>query len=264
MPDTPAYDVFVAYSPAEEDWVHAHLQPDLQAAGLTVATQEDFTPGRPKVDNWERTLTASRLLLLVITPAWLEDNWQGFARQLAHQLDVDGREGRVIPLLLQPTPEMPGQLDRLTLVDFTDPARLERQWSRLLKALGIENGVVLDDLPIGSLAPYAPLPTGRRIPYSHNNLFTGRESELLALATALQIQNSGVLIRTVVLIGLGGIGKTQLATEFVYRYRNFFRGGVYWLNFADPKAIPNEVAQYSDFEEGLLPNVIPHGSVKKG
>lgn len=71
MPFTEStYDVFVAYSPAEDDWVHDRLKPDLEAAGLTVATQENFTPGRPQVDNWERTLAASRRLLLVITPAW--------------------------------------------------------------------------------------------------------------------------------------------------------------------------------------------------
>ena len=38
--------------------------------------------------------------------------------------------------------------------------------------------------------------------------------------------------------GLGGIGKTQLASEFVHRYGQFFAGGVFWLSFADPAAVP--------------------------
>lgn len=42
--------------------------------------------------------------------------------------------------------------------------------------------------------------------------------------------------------GLGGIGKTQLACEFVHRYGQFFPGGVFWLSFADPAAVPAEVA----------------------
>ncbi len=32
--------------------------------------------------------------------------------------------------------------------------------------------------------------------------------------------------------GLGGIGKTQLAAEFVHRYGRYFAGGVFWLSFA--------------------------------
>jgi tetratricopeptide (TPR) repeat protein len=42
--------------------------------------------------------------------------------------------------------------------------------------------------------------------------------------------------------GLGGIGKTQLATEFVHRYGRYFEGGVFWMSFADPAAVPGEVA----------------------
>ncbi len=42
--------------------------------------------------------------------------------------------------------------------------------------------------------------------------------------------------------GLGGIGKSQLASEFVYCYGQYFAGGVFWLSCADPKAIPAEIA----------------------
>ncbi|MBV7329424.1 hypothetical protein KFU94_14475 [Chloroflexi bacterium TSY] len=38
------------------------------------------------------------------------------------------------------------------------------------------------------------------------------------------------------------LGKTQLASEFVHRYGQFFAGGVFWLSFADPHAIAGEIA----------------------
>jgi len=71
--------------------------------------------------------------------------------------------------------------------------------------------------------------------FSPNPLFVGREDVLKALAGVLK----GGL--TAAVTGLGGIGKTQLATEFVHRYGQYFGGGVFWLNFADPHAVSSEV-----------------------
>jgi len=41
---------------------------------------------------------------------------------------------------------------------------------------------------------------------------------------------------------MGGIGKTQLAVEFVHRFGSYFLGGVFWISFGDPQAIPSQVA----------------------
>ncbi len=40
---------------------------------------------------------------------------------------------------------------------------------------------------------------------------------------------------------MGGLGKTQLAVEFAYRYGKFFRG-VHWLNLANPESLNGEIA----------------------
>ncbi|WP_320410732.1 tetratricopeptide repeat protein [Candidatus Viridilinea mediisalina] len=42
--------------------------------------------------------------------------------------------------------------------------------------------------------------------------------------------------------GIGGIGKTRLAIEFVHRYRNHFPQGVFWLNMENPQTIAAQVA----------------------
>src|SRR6266508_2231541 len=88
----------------------------------------------------------------------------------------------------------------------------------------------------------APLPPGSRMPLSRNQVFVGREVELRELAAALKEGYTAAVGQIAAATVLGGIGKTQLASEFVYRYGQFFLGGVFWLSFADPGAVPAEIA----------------------
>jgi tetratricopeptide (TPR) repeat protein len=97
-------------------------------------------------------------------------------------------------------------------------------------------------LPLETIPDPAPLPPGSRMPLRRNPLFVGREGDLRALATALKGGETAAIGQTAAIVGLGGMGKTQLASEFVHRYGQFFAGGVFWLSFADPAAVPTEVA----------------------
>lgn len=90
-------------------------------------------------------------------------------------------------------------------------------------------------LPHDRLPPYMPLPSMSLMPLRYNPLFIGRAVELRALAAALASGDA------VAITGIGGIGKTQLACEFVHRYGQFYPGGVFWLSFADPSAVPSEL-----------------------
>jgi predicted ATPase len=69
--------------------------------------------------------------------------------------------------------------------------------------------------------------------------FIGRESELDALATELKSH------RLVTLTGVGGVGKTRLATEVATRLADEFPDGVWLFELApvgDPAAVPDAVA----------------------
>ena len=93
------------------------------------------------------------------------------------------------------------------------------------------------ELPVpGSLPPYSRMKMGR------NALFTGREQELQTLANTLLYPQTAPQSLAITAHGIGGVGKTQLATEFVYRFGRFFAGGVYWVSFADEGAISAEIA----------------------
>ncbi|HIE57417.1 MAG TPA: hypothetical protein EYP88_04195, partial [Anaerolineales bacterium] len=89
------------------------------------------------------------------------------------------------------------------------------------------------------------LPPGSHLPLERNAIFTGREAHLERLAEALcpalpddeargDSQAAEAVIVTQAVTGMGGIGKTQLAVEFAYRYGYRFRG-VHWLNAAQAR-----------------------------
>jgi len=96
---------------------------------------------------------------------------------------------------------------------------------------------LLAGLPVDRIADVAgSLPLRSRMPLRRNPLFVGRHDELLTLGAALKSGGKAAVS------GMGGIGKTQLACEFVHLYGQYFAGGVFWLSFADGCAIPGEVS----------------------
>ena len=100
---------------------------------------------------------------------------------------------------------------------------------------------LLEELPLDTIPDRLRLPAARAS-YSDHKLFVGRADDLRELARVLKSGGTAAIGQTAVASGMGGIGKTQLASEFVHRYGQFFAGGVYWLSFADPAAVPAQVA----------------------
>jgi tetratricopeptide (TPR) repeat protein/transcriptional regulator with XRE-family HTH domain len=66
------------------------------------------------------------------------------------------------------------------------------------------------------------------LPYRRNPFFTGREYLLARLHTLLNSSRATALSQVQALSGLGGIGKTQTAIEYAFRYRSTYQA-VFWI-----------------------------------
>ncbi len=89
-----------------------------------------------------------------------------------------------------------------------------------------------------TIPPIRPLPLPHKMPLPANRDFVGREDELKAIAKAVKEGQ----VAAVVAAGIGGVGKTQLAVEWVHRYGHYFKGGVFWLDFSRRADVPLDIA----------------------
>ena len=78
--------------------------------------------------------------------------------------------------------------------------------------------------------PQKPSPLWN-VPYERNMFFTERDDMLHILNQELQMQDAVALSQPQAITGLGGIGKTQMALEYAYRYGSKY-AAVLWVRAA--------------------------------
>lgn len=133
-----SFDLYLSYSPQEAKWVKEWLLPRLEGTGLRVFVDyRDARPGAAKISEMERAMLESAKTLLVLTPAYLQGDWNDFQSIMVQYLDPAGRQQRLIPLILKEV-ELPLRLNMLVPLDFTEVEQREAQLERLLGAFGKE------------------------------------------------------------------------------------------------------------------------------
>ena len=244
------FDVFLSHNGKDKPAVEI-LAHKLKAKGFTVWLDKwNLIPGEPWQEGLEEALNDCQTYTVFVGPSGIGP-WENEEMRVAIEERVKDKKRRVIPVLLPGAPDntslkLPRFLTRLTWVDFRSGINDEDTLYRL--ECGIK-GVAPKPLTksesttptISTPPPVGDLPLGSYLPFSPNPLFTGRVADLEKLADALVNHASAGTVITQAITGMGGLGKTQLAVEFAYRYGNQFQG-VHWLNLADPNTLDSEIA----------------------
>jgi hypothetical protein len=123
-----------------------------------------------------------------------------------------------------------------------------------LRLLTIATEIQSSMSPSGHAASLAPstlrLPLKFSVPYARNNFFTGRQS-ILKLIRHMFLNRERTLSGRVALYGLPGVGKTQIALEYLHLYRSAY-SKIYWLNASQRSYLISELAALQS-PTGLTP-----------
>jgi TIR domain-containing protein len=132
MPTQP-YDLFISFADDDRDWVEGYLLPALGlpkervVTGQSTSHSESFQPGVIIVNEFERAVTSSRFTLLVLSRAYLSDQWSRFGEQLASYATVAEQRERMVPLLRERECRLPLHIE------------FRVRNAPLLKAAGVKN-----------------------------------------------------------------------------------------------------------------------------
>jgi len=229
----PAVSVFLSYAHEDKllvERLKKHLSLLERQGRVSTWYDRQITPGTNWAEMIDARLEQASIILLLVSPDFIASDY-------CYQIEMKSalkrhKEGkaRVVPILLRPIDWQGVPFAHLQALP-TD-AKFITTWKNEDEAFAdVVAGVrrAIEDLPLlPASAPRAALPNIWNIPYPPNLFFTGREDLLLQLHNHLASGQTTALSQSPQAIsGLGGIGKTQLATEYAYRYSQDY-DAVFW------------------------------------
>jgi tetratricopeptide (TPR) repeat protein len=242
-----AADFFVSYTNADRAWAE-WIAWQLEAEGYKVVVQAwDFTAGRDWAHEMQHATATAERVVAVLSATYLrsahgEAEWRAFYAQ-----DPSGEQGLLLPVRVDKV-DPPGLLKTRIYVDLADQDAASARGALLAAVRGARGKPTKEpEFPgagqVGRDAerPRFPgeLPPVWNVAYHPNRFFTGRDLVLAEMRTRLNAADP--TSRRVVLTGLGGVGKTQLAVEYAYRHR-FDYDLVWWVRAHEPTSLLGDYA----------------------
>ncbi len=233
-------DFFISYNKADRGWAD-WIAWQLQTAEYSVVLQAwDFRPSGNFLLQMDEAIKNTKRTILLLSPDYLDPKAIYSRIEWAASLkkDPDGAKGVLLPIRVRAC-EPTGLLASITYIDFVGRDIAEAR-SALLAGVDPSRDLPSGDPPYpgnaSSTQPSVPTFPGSwpliwNVPNRRNLFFTGREQLLQTVHEQLCGTNAAALTQILAIHGLGGIGKTQTAIEYYYRYRHEYQS-VFWVRAA--------------------------------
>ena len=244
MPEeAPQKDFFVSYNKADRTWAE-WIAWQLEEAGYSTMLQAwDFRPGSNFVLEMQRAATEAERTIAVLSPDYLIAEFTQPEWAAAFAQDPTGRNRTLVPVRVREC-DLTGLLAPIVHINLVGLEESEAV-DRLLSGLSQERAK--PTIPPGfpgakrhadAEKPRIPnaLPPIWNVPYRRNPNFTGRQELLDGLRAALTSEGTAALTQPQAIHGLGGVGKTQLAIEYAYRFAGEY-DLVWWVPSEEPSAL---------------------------
>ncbi len=235
--------IFYSYAHEDEalrDELEKHLS-NLERQGHIVLWHDrKIDAGKEWAHEIAANIQEAQIILLLISPDFMASQ---FCNESEVPLAMERHETegvRVIPVILRPVDWQDTLFHKLQALP-TNSKPITKWPDRDEAFLDVAKGIrkVVEELASKlSLAPappggiqkkFSPASQVWNVPYRRNPFFTGRETLLKELHDRLTSTKAAALTQAI--SGLGGIGKTQTALEYAYRYREEYRF-VLWVSAA--------------------------------
>jgi tetratricopeptide (TPR) repeat protein len=228
------YRVFLSHSSKDKDFVK-ELYRRLTRDGVSCFFDTESIGWG---DNWvralERALDQCEFVVFVLSPDFCNSEWVQVERTSSIADDPSGLKRKVRPLMLRPCgdlPTFPRFLRQVQTIDVSTHANFESNYPHICRELGGTPGQDAVFADRTKLPPVSPLPGRHRMPYrSLGEKFIGRVEPFWNLHDSLFRDGTTIVAGEVIVVGTGGLGKTQLAIEYTHRFAPVYTGGVYWVD----------------------------------
>ena len=241
---------FVSYNGKDKAWAE-WIAYQLEEAGYSTVIQAwDFQAGGNFVLEMQKATREAERTIAVLSQNYLEAEYTQPEWAAAFAKDPQGKERKLVPVRIAEC-KLDGLFPQIVYIDLVGK---DEQTARDALINGVKNerakpakspafpgqpSTTTTSKPKPEFPGTAPTEKPWNVPYPRNPFFTGREKVLDTLHQAIAAGKTTALTQLQAISGLGGIGKTQTAVEYAYRYRDEY-AAVLWVKAETREALTSD------------------------